>query len=179
MPFLEVLTRTYRRPKMQAICEQSMREQCDMDYTQTLLNDPEGRGIAWSYENMARYAPFLAGDYIWILDDDDMVTSKTFIADLKGIVAECDPDVIMVKMDHAQRGILPNKCWQQKPEMGGIGVSAFVVRRAIWQRHSKYLSAHYAGDFDFIASIFERDYEIYWFDCIASRVQKISLGAAE
>jgi hypothetical protein len=179
MPFLEVLTRTYRRPKMQAICEQSMREQCDMDYTQTLLNDPDGRGIAWSYMNMARYAPFLVGDYIWILDDDDMCIRNTFIADLKDIVGVCDPDAIMVKMNHAERGILPNRYWKQKPEMGDIGCSAFVVRRNIWQKHSKYLGEHYAGDFDFIRSIFERDYKIYWFDCIASRVQRISLGSPE
>jgi len=164
---------------MQGVCEASLRAQTDHDFIQTLLNDDDGRGIAWSYQNMANYAPDLVGEYIFILDDDDMLASRTFVADLKSIAAEHDPDVIMVKMDHGPRGILPGRTWQRKPEMGDIGVSAFVVKRDIWQSHAEYLGGHYAGDFDFIASIFEYDYEIYWFDCVASKVQKISLGVPE
>lgn len=179
MPFLEVLTRTYKRPKMLAANMASLEAQTDDDHIQTLLNDDEGRGIAWSYRNMASYAPFLVGRYIWILDDDDLAVSQTLVADLKAIAAAHDPDVIMVKMDHGERGILPNGCWERKPEHGGIGCSAFVVKRRIWQRHAKHLGAHYAGDFEFISSVFERNYKIYWFDCVASRVQRISRGAAE
>jgi hypothetical protein len=179
MPFLEVLTRTYKRPKMLAINEASMRAQTDRDFTHTLLNDPEGRGIRWSYTNLASYAPFLVGEYIWILDDDDMCVSQTLIADLKEIVKAHSPAAIMVKMDHGERGILPSVCWQRQPEIGGIGCSAFVVKRQVWQKHARFFTANYAGDFDFIDSIFARDYDIYWFDCVASKVQKISYGAAE
>lgn len=177
--FLEVLTRTYKRPNMLAVNMASLQAQTCGDFTQTLLNDPEGRGIAWSYQNLAAYAPFLVGDFIWLLDDDDMAVSQTLVADLKAIVEAHNPDVIMMKMDHAKRGILPRQCWQKPPILGDIGCSAFVVRRRVWQRHSSYLGSHYAGDFDFISSIFERDYEIYWFDCVASKVQRISLGAPE
>jgi hypothetical protein len=158
---------------------ESLRTQTCEDYVQTLLDDPEGRGIGWSYTNMAAYAPMLRGEYIWILDDDDMVASTTFVADLKRIEQEYKPDVIMVKMDQGKRGILPDGCWQKRPELGGIGCSAFVVKRSIWQKHARFFSATYAGDFDFILSIFNRDYEIYWFDCIASAVQRISYGAPE
>lgn len=179
MPFLEVLTRVYKRPKMLAHNVASLEAQSDQDFTQTFLVDDEGRGIGWSYVNMAAYAPNLVGDYIWILDDDDMAVSQTFVADLKSIVEAHNPDVIMVKMDHGKRGILPSVCWQRKPEIGGIGCSAFVVKRHIWQRHSKFLGNNYAGDFDFIHSIFSWDYRFYWFDCIASKVQKISLGVPE
>ena len=110
---------------------------------------------------------------------DDVAVSQTFVADIKRIAEAHNPDVIMVKMDHKERGILPGKYWQQQPQLGDIGCSAFVVKRDIWQRHARYFGSHYAGDFDFIASIFARDYEIYWFDCVASAVQRISLGAAE
>jgi hypothetical protein len=179
MPFLEILTRTYKRPTMLAANMESLRKQTYRDYTQTLLNDDVGRGIGWSYTNLAAYAPLLVGDYIWILDDDDKVVSPTFIADLKEIIEAHNPDVIMVKMDHGPRGILPSVCWQRRPEIGGIGCSAFVIKRAIWQKHAQHFGANYAGDFDFINSIFARDYDIYWFDCVASAVQKISYGAAE
>lgn len=179
MPFLEILTRTYKRPNMLAVNMRSLEAQTCGDYTQTLLNDPDGRGIAWSYKNLASYAPFLEGQYIWILDDDDMAVSQTLIADLKAIAEAHSPDVIMIKMDHAERGILPGLNWQKPPKVGDIGCSAFVVRREIWQKHSRYFGSHYAGDFDFIKSIFERDYEIYWFDRVASKVQRISLGQPE
>jgi len=128
---------------------------------------------------MAAYAPNLAGRYIWILDDDDMCACDTLIGDLKGIVAAHKPGVIMLKMDHGARGVLPSKNWQRPPVMGDIGCSAFVVKRAVWQRHAEHFSDSYAGDFDFIKSIFARDYEIYWFDRVASRVQRISLGQPE
>lgn len=158
----------------------SLFAQTDSDFVQTLLNDPDGRGIGWSYINMANYAPFLVGDYIWILDDDDECVNHTLIADLKAIVAESDPDVIMVRMDHGPRGILPEDCWQRKPQLGGIGCSAYIVKCHIWQTHSSAMrNGVYASDFDFISSIFDRDYEIYWFDCIASAVQRISLGEPE
>jgi hypothetical protein len=153
--------------------------QSDPDYTQTLLDDPDGRGIGWSYRNMAAYAPHLVGEWIWILDDDDCVVSQTFVADLRVIAAVHDPDVVLVRMDHGARGILPGKNWQRKPVMGDIGCSAFVVKRAIWQKHAHHFSDSYAGDFDFIASIFDKDYEMYWFDCVASAVQRISLGMPE
>lgn len=177
--FLEVLTRCYKRPNMLAKNKASLRAQTDNDYIQTLLTDTEGRGIAWSYQNLAAHSRYLMGEYIWILDDDDMAVSQTLIADLKEIAKAHTPDVIMLRMDHGERGILPNKCWQQYPQLGDIGCSAFVVKRAIWQKHSGYFGAHYAGDFDFISSIFARDYEIYWFDCVASAVQRISYGKPE
>lgn len=177
--FLEVLTRCYKRPIMLLCNQRSMRNQGCTDWKQSLLVDYEGKGIAWSYQNLAAYSPNLVGDYIWILDDDDMAVSLSLVEDLKGIVKAHNPDVIMMRMDHGERGILPGKSWHQYPVMGDIGCSAFVVRRAIWQSHSRHLGAHYAGDFDFISSIFARDCEIYWFDCVASKVQRISLGAPE
>lgn len=179
MVFLEVLTRAYKRPNMLAKNKASLRAQFDDDYIQTIFDDEIGRGIGWSYQNLAAYAPNLAGKYIWILDDDDMAVSQTLVGDLKAIAGAHNPDVIMIRMDHGERGILPGKNWQKPPMIGDIGCSAFVVKRQVWQRHSGFLGSHYAGDFDFISSIFARDYEIYWFDCIASKVQKISLGAPE
>lgn len=179
-PFLEILTRTYKRPVMLAANMESLSRQTNSGWwRQTFLNDDVGRGIGWSYQNLAAYAPNLEGLYVWILDDDDVCIRDTLINDLEDIVAAHNPDVIMVKMDHGPRGVLPAKTWGQWPVMGDIGCSAFVVRREIWQRHAKHFTASYAGDYFFIKSIFERDPDIYWFDVIASKVQKISLGEPE
>lgn len=180
MPFLEVLTRCYKRPVMLAANRASLDGQTDGDWMQTLLIDTIGRGIGWSYDNLAAQAGDLEGVYIWVLDDDDMCTRSTLVAELKQIVAQHDPDVIMLRMDHGPLGVLPSRSWGGAPEQGDIGCSAYVVRREVWQRHAQAMTpGHYAGDFDFIRSVFLAGPRVYWHDVTASAVQRISHGAPE
>lgn len=190
MPFLEVLTRVYKRPQLLAVNMESLRTQTDDDWAQTYLVDNVGRGINWSHENMAAHAPDLVGEWIWIVDDDDMCTCPTLVADLKRIVAEHAPDVIMVKMDHG-KAVLPDESWGDGPVYGHIGVSAYIVRREVWQTHAGALvPGWYGSDYSLINSIFGnnpamamapwiKQPRIYWHDCIASRVQVQSYGKAE
>lgn len=159
----------------------SLLAQTSDDWQQTLLIDEVGRGVGASHLEMARYADELEGDYIWILDDDDMCIRKTLVYELAQIVESHDPDVIMLKMNHLERGILPRSNWEEYPQMGDIGVSAFVVRRDVWVTHSvEFERTDYSSDYYFIASIFDNDdINIFWHDVIASQVQRISLGAPE
>ena len=135
MPFLEILTRTFnQRPIMLGINQASLEEQTDDDWIQTLLVDEERRGIGWSHENMARYAPKLVGDYIWCLDDDDMCICETLVSDLKAIVAEHDPDVVMVRMNHGNGRIIPGYNWGSRPIYGQVDVTSSIVRRRLCVR---------------------------------------------
>lgn len=182
MPFLEVLTRTFNaRPHLLRINQESLRRQTDPDWVQTLLVDDVGRGIDWASENLAAYAPNLVGDYIWILDDDDTCILPTLVAELKFIVADSDPDVIMIRMDHGSGRILPgDDSWLCPPVLGQIGCSAFVVRRAVWQRHAMAMEhGHYSSDYDLIASIWTEQPRVYWHDVVASRVMRQSFGRPE
>lgn len=188
---MEVLTRVYKRPQRLAINRESLRRQTDGDYVQSFLVDDVGRGISWSHENMGAYAPNLVGDYVWILDDDDMCTRHTLVAELKSIVAEHSPDVIMVKMEHTDSVVLPAHTWGKEPEYGQIGVSAYIVRRKLWQRHAgAWTPGWYGSDYSFIRSIFGcnpahglavwmRQPKVYWHDVVASKVQVQSFGRAE
>jgi len=159
----------------------SMAMQTDKDFIHTLLPDEIGRGVEWSYENMRDYAPKLEGDYIWILDDDDECIQQTLVADLKAIQLAHDPDVIMLRMDHAQWGVKPSHSWGIGPELGDIGCSAYVIRREIWQHHAAlaWRETRYQSDFDFITSVFRGGYDTFWYDTVASRVQRVSLGRPE
>lgn len=154
-PFLEVLTRTFgKRPKMFAAHCASLQAQTDQDFIHTVLMDKEGRGIGYATEQMAAYAPKLVGELVWILDDDDLLTLPTFVAGLKEIAILYAPDVIMVRMDHGAGRILPSARWGKSPQVGEIGVSAFVVKRAVWQAHADaWLPGCYTSDFQFINSI--------------------------
>jgi hypothetical protein len=182
MAFLEILTRCFKRPIMLSHNQASLEQQTCADWTQTLLVDELGRGVGWSYQNMAAYADQLTGDYIWILDDDDVCTRRTLVYELTQIAQAHNPDVIMVRMNHQERGILPDaQGWKVGPIPGLIGCSAYVVRREVFQRHAgAFLSAGYASDFDFIYEIFtDETLSIFWHDVIASQVQWIGLGRPE
>jgi glycosyltransferase involved in cell wall biosynthesis len=178
--FLEVLTRCYKRPAMLAANQESLRRQTSGDWIQTVLVDDLGRGVAWANQRLGAYAPMLAGDYVWVLDDDDLCTRPTLVAELQSIVANYAPDVIMLRMDHGPLGVLPDDSyWQAAPERGQIGISAFVVRRALWQRHADAWLPNYDSDYDFIAEVLEDTEHVIWHDVIASRVQRISHGEPE
>lgn len=182
MPFLEIVTRCYKRPQMLNINIDSLADQTDQDFTQTLLVDEVGRGVEWAFANLRSYAPKLVGDYIWILDDDDTCIRPSLVEDLRAIAAQYAPDVIMLKMDHGQWGIKPSFSWGQRPQVGDIGCSAYVVKRSVWQYHADrtWQITRYQSDFDFIESIFDAEgLKIAWYDVVASKVQRQSKGAPE
>lgn len=180
MPFLEVITRCYKRPRAVLINIESLMRQTDGDWLQLFLVDSVGRGVGWANAQMQRIVPF--GDYVWVLDDDDVCASPTLVADLKAIVKLHTPDCILIKMDHGPLGILPDPVqWGDRNVVEAhIGVSAYVVSRETWTRHCHAWSDRYAGDFDFIKAVLDDPtVTVYWYDCVASAVQRISHGEPE
>jgi hypothetical protein len=180
-PFLEIVTRTFNgRPRMFAAHKASLAAQTDQDFVHTILVDTERKGIAWATENLARHAPRLVGDYVFVLDDDDMLILPTFVAGLKQIATQHNPDLIMVRMDHGGGRILPAARWGKSPRVSEIGISAFVVRREWWKRHAHaMIPGEYTSDFKFIESIWVSYPEVFWWDTVASRCQRQSVGLAE
>lgn len=86
----------------------------------------------------------------------------------------------MVRMDHGNGRILPSARWGKSPQVAEIGVSAFVVRRDVWQAHAgAWLPGCYSSDFQFINAVWQSRPQVYWWDVVASRVQRQSYGAAE
>ncbi len=177
--FLEVITRCYRRPNMLRENIASLQRQIDKDYQQVLIHDYIGQGVAWANGQLAHYTPEHA--YVWVLDDDDMCTRPELIAELKAIAEEHYPDVIMLKMDHAERGVLPDgDYWGKAPAIAHVGCSAYVVKLETWMAHrSAWQVNGYSADHSFIADVFASEPRVYWHDVIASRVQRISLGEPE
>lgn len=181
MAFLEVLTRVYKRPAALAVNQASLLAQTDDDWMQTLLVDPVGAGIPASHERLADQAPELTGDYIWVLDDDDECIRPELVAELKAIAKAHEPNVIMMRMDCGPRGVLPDDGhWGLPPVEGRVASACFVVRRDLWQACADdWRSGRYAGDYDFIAAVFETTARVHWHDVIAARVQSIGLGRPE
>lgn len=179
MAFLEVITRTYKRPTMLRRCKESLPGHSPGELRHTVLNDPIGRGVGWANGRLATHTP--NARYVWILDDDDECVHSTLLVELKRIAAQEDPELIMLRMDHGPRGVLPTVLtWGLAPVHGRIGCSAFVTRSDLWMKHRHvWAGARYYSDFEFISAAFADARNVYWHDVVASRVQRISLGMPE
>lgn len=181
MALLEVVTRCYRRPKMLAVNAASLDAQMCPDWAQTLLKDSKGIGVAAANAQLAQFDPY--GEYVLVLDDDDMLVDRRLVLDLQRIVTTCGyPPAVIVRMDHGPLGVLPDAAhWLEEPVQGRIGASAIITRRDVWMKHrAAWASGRYESDFDFIHSVWaEHQDHIVWHDVVASKVQRISRGEAD
>jgi hypothetical protein len=162
----------------------SLAAQTDPDYEHVLLPDPEAHGVAWANKRMRNVGALIHGEYAMVLDDDDLLTDPGLIADLKDITKGMRPDVIVTRMDHGPRGILPGaEDWGGIPVRGCIGCSAVIVRADAWRSHAAYYGEAYDGDYDFIHALLSHKpgdrLRVYWHDRVVSAVGCISYGATE
>jgi hypothetical protein len=143
-----------------------------------VIVDSERRGVAWANVNLATVEAH--GDWVWVLDDDDECIDSCFVAGLRSWSAGAD--VVMVKMNHgAPLGILPDDAyWEQAPEHTHVGMSAFVVRRDVWNGYRHLWQPEYHADFLFVRALWDAGLRFVWWDTVASRCQRGRLmGAAE
>jgi GT2 family glycosyltransferase len=166
-PFLTLYTSTYRRPQWLLDCVASAQRQTDPDYEHILHPDPVGIGIAGVHQRIAEIAPRLGGQYVYLLNDDDVLVDDHLIADLKVIARDADPDVIMVRVAWDGRVIPEDDCWRREPRMGHVGSSTYVVRREVFQRFAAEFRPVYEGDYWFIRAIWDAGCSFYWHDVVA------------
>ena len=177
MPFLSVVTRCYKRPNMLHRNVQSLKEQIDQDYEQIFIEDKFGRGVGWANRALSTAKP--DGDYVMVLDDDDMLVNRWAITILKGAVHN-KPDLVMFKADHNGLGILPDDLvWKRKPLRGHIGSIDFITRRDVWERYIHRFGVDECGDYAFLHAIWFDQPQVEWCDELLASVQRISRGAPE
>lgn len=179
-PFLTIVTRTFRRPQMLERCVASIWAQADKDFQHVVLVDKVGGGIAGSYQRLIDEVALYHGRYIYILDDDDVLTDDQFIVDLKRIAGRHDPDVMMVKAKHPTLGMLPEP-WEGEPVYSQVCVSNYVVKAGVWHENAwaflRELDVE-AHDFAFISHLWQAGYTFHWHDRIVMFIPKVSGGEA-
>lgn len=182
MRFLEVVTRTYRRPVGLARNQASLAAQSDPDWAQTLLVDDEGIGVEAANARLADVEP--VGSYVWVLDDDDYCVRNDLVERLKSIVEAMltAPAAVVVRMDHGELGVLPDvdRWWGMVPPEGGIGCSALIVRADVWRQYREWWrTGRYAADYDFVSAVLRDETHVVWLDWVASAVSRRSVGRPE
>ncbi|NIV99524.1 glycosyltransferase, partial [Candidatus Saccharibacteria bacterium] len=97
-PLLSIITRTYQRPDLLERCINSVLRQTLPDFEHLIIDDSIGHGLYWANRQIAECAEKTNGFYIYVLDDDDFITSYSFLEDLKDLlrdIAPREPDLIV------------------------------------------------------------------------------------
>jgi hypothetical protein len=182
-PFLEVLTRHHTgRPSLLQRCEESLAALESDDWVHTLLVDDKGRGVPWANQQLRHIAPKLVGEWIWILDDDDLCILPSLIDQLRSVVTPFT-ELVMVRGDFTAHGvgIVPSRSWGRTPVLGDVGMSCFVVRRDCYQRFAHAFPYAPAGDYAFISTVYAglEPEQMVWLDVVASKDMRWGRGQPE
>lgn len=159
------LTRTTcDRPIMLGMNIDSLLMQTDDGWDQVILEDKERRGKFYASKMPADNKEKVSGQYIYILDDDHRLIIPDFVAGIRAIVEDTQPDIIMVKCKIRAHGILPNR-WGRAPKNQYVDTGCFLVEQQLWKRHIHLYALPASGDHRFICHLWRvRNVKIEWWD---------------
>ncbi len=160
-PFLSIYTPTFRRPAGLAANLRSVGVQTAAEHIeQVVVPDHVGHGIVNSlYKRLQWYAPWMRGDYVAILCDDDVLADETVVAKLMAFAEKKrNPPVIIV---NAEKGglVYPAYAEGTVPEPGEIDLCCMILRRDVWLQHVNDWGSRYEGDYDMAIVLHEMGYE--------------------
>ncbi len=181
VPFLSIVTRHYyKRPWSFKQCCDSVLAQDDQDYEHVVIRDDVGIGSHKANRLFVNNMDEVNGRYVFMLDDDDMLTNEKFISDLKEVVEKHDPDIIFVKMLAGKLVIPTEKVWGKEEILSGhVGTSCVVVKNSLWKECIDSFSEEQIGDFRFIQNVFEKTKSVVWLNELYSKTIRVSNGAPE
>lgn len=171
MTKLTILTPTFRRPIGLRMCEASVDGQHRREEIQHLVvNDPIGKGVAGMYRDLPEQNANIQGEWVYVLSDDDVLVYPRVVDLLEHVEREAPAaECIMVKMFCNGRVLPWSLCWEAAPQMGGVTLSNWIIRKAVHVAHP--FGHRYEGDFDQIASIHAAGVPIAWADLVLSASQ--------
>ncbi len=183
-PFLTILTRCYKRPNMLEKCKKSIDDQTLQDYEQIFIIDNIGRGRPYANKafEIAQREYYIRGQYVMILDDDDIIIDKGFIQQMKTFVDNSRHSAIIFQGKVGNKILPPDHLFgREQPRSCQIGSFSIVVRKDVFNRHlPKFGSDNAIGDFKFIESIWKEDpFAVKWYKKLCCETQRVSLFKPE
>lgn len=185
MTFLSIFTPTYRRPSflkrcVESVCMQTLwsADPALSEIQHVIWEDRVGVGVAGMYRELANQAKRLTGEYVYILQDDDILAVDSVAERLKHFAYEnSSPAVIICR--NTKRGNTYPITWQQAPVLGFIDLGNFVVRRDVYMQHVGDFGKEYSGDYPFIKRLWDAGYTFGWLDMLLAQAQALGLGRPE
>lgn len=177
--FLSIYTPTYRRPTLLARCVASVDGQTARKAIQHLIiPDEVGIGIDGMFAAIADNTARLRGDYVYILQDDDVLAGPGVVEALRDFAqSHGRPEVVIIK--NRKWGRTYPRIWQARPGLAQIDLGNYAVRRDIFTAHAGDFGRRYEGDFDFIDAIWRAGREFTWCDMLFAVATVEGLGRPE
>jgi hypothetical protein len=180
-PFLSVVTRTHPKPvDYLALNEESLREQLDPDYEQIVLRDEVGRGLAWANRQFYEHRFAVEGDYVLMLDDDNVLATPHAVTILKAVTWD-KPEAVIFKAEVGPHGILPTSfAWGQRRAIAWqIDGHCVIVRREVWQAYIHEFCVDVRGDAAFLGALTAAGLRIEWLNAVLVRALRVGSLAWE
>ncbi len=149
---------------------------------------PQGRpGIERMNRVLARFdVNSIAGYYLWIVDDDDLVETRTFVAEFASMIhTEGLVPWVMVRAYLGGEGERHDGEWPRpwgeywRPAFGSVSMLNLVVRRDVFKAHQSAMAVSSGADFQLARSMWGAGLRPLFYDVLAARTQRISDGQAE
>lgn len=168
MTTLEIVTR--HMPSRKRLLDRNqllLSGQTCKDFIQTVIVDHEGIGIDRAGELLAKHTP--NADYVWVLDDDDMIANERVVERMVAKLQERRPELMFVRFDH-RYAVLPIP-WAGRPVRSSIGGSSVVSSAAIWRQcRDAWMSRAYEHDWAYVDMAWHVADKITWLDIVAARL---------
>jgi len=136
---LSVVTRCCMRPELLRENVESVRKQTARFVQQIFIVDRHRQGISWANKQLHEKRNFVTGDYVFILDDDNILPDNEFW-EYASLVAEyADTPEVLVTLalrPSGQRVFPGHEDWVNKNLVKArTNAHCYVVRSDIWKKH--------------------------------------------
>ncbi len=187
-PFLTIITRHHvGRPLFLQSCRESLLKQTDQNFEHIILVDDVGRGMLYANKifNTMKSKTQIYGQYVLILDDDDIIIYPDFVKDLKKVISRVpvNPDIVYFKgIIYPYEKSLPDKGWGDKPIHRDIGSFCFVTKPYLYYKHiHNWGTQEFSGDFLYLKRVHADPgaVNIKWWDKVICQTLRVSKGAPD
>jgi len=174
--FLSVVTRTHPKPvDYLALNQASLRGQQDPDYEQIVIRDEVGMGLAWANRQFWVHREKTQGEYVIMLDDDNVLATPHAITVLKAVTWDA-PAAVMFKADVGPHGVLPSaQSWQERRSIPfQIDGHCVIVRADVWRGLIHHFAVDVRGDAAFLAELLAPGaYRVEWVNAVLVRALRV------
>ena len=179
-PFLTIVTRCCKRPAMLSLCIDSVRALMDCSVEQVFIVDKKQIGILRANLLFAQHTHRIDGEYVYILDDDTLLTNTRFVTHIREAAAD-NPGIIMVRSWRSQLNphTLPNNnVWgdKEKLKMATTNSLTYVVRADLWKQHIGEYGIAAGGDWAFLEKLRDEGHSFVWVNQMMAETQQLGRG---
>ncbi len=158
-------------------------DQSCRDFDHVIMVDTVGIGVPRANKMFVENLDRVTGEYVLMLDDDDMFSTDQAIARLAEVTEWDEPEMVIFQCDHGGGlGVLPfPKIFKLKsmPQPSGIGTCSYITRREIFEATIEKFGQRLGGDYIFFKAAYGMCKDVVYLEEQLTKVQRISNGKPE